>query len=217
MRYELVREGIFLSRPNRFIAEVEVDGHILSCHVKNTGRLGELFLPGVCLALCPGQNPKRKTPYDVIAVQKAGQWVNIDSQIINSVFGEWAKVRYPHLKPEVTFGNSRFDFLLEENHYAEVKGVTLLDDGCALFPDAPTLRGEKHLQELAEMARNGLLADAVFVAAIPGARCIRPHPERESFGRALREAKNAGVRLMGFSTLVTRDTICIGEEIPVIL
>ena len=163
MRYDKICAGRFLARPNRFIAHVEVGGEVQVCHVKNTGRCRELLVPGARVWLEESANPARKTRYDLVAVEKqtarGALLINMDSQAPNRVFGEWAAAGglgfVPALlKPEMTYGNSRFDYYWElskkaaEKGFVEVKGVTLEEDGVARFPDAPTLRGVKHLEEL---------------------------------------------------------------------
>ena len=162
MQYQTVRQGRFLSRPNRFIARVELDGAEETVHVKNTGRCRELLIPGATVYLAEGESPNRKTRYDLIAVEKGSLLVNMDSQATNRVFGEWAgagqfRTGLTLLRPETVWGNSRFDFYWEDaaghKGFVEVKGVTLEENGHARFPDAPTLRGVKHLEELTLLPR----------------------------------------------------------------
>lgn len=149
MQYQKILPGIFLSRPNRFVARVEVDGAEVTCHVKNTGRCRELLVPGARVYLESCGNPGRKTAFDLIAVEKGARLINMDAQAPNRVFGEWARAgRFipglTLLRPETTFGGSRFDFYWEapgRRGFVEVKGVTLEEDGVVRFPDAPTLRG----------------------------------------------------------------------------
>ena len=156
MKYHRVREGRFLRRPNRFLAHVELDGEEVVCHVKNTGRCRELLVPGATVWLEESDNPKRKTRFDLIGVDKGERPINMDSQAPNRVFGEWAgaggfRPGLTVLRPETTFGNSRFDFYLEAGErkiFVETKGVTLEENGIVMFPDAPTERGVKHLKEL---------------------------------------------------------------------
>ena len=160
MRYKQVKRGIFLARPNRFIAHVEVDGSMEVVHVKNTGRCRELLVPGAVVYLEKADQPKRKTQFDLIAVEKGSLLINMDAQAPNQVFGEWAQAGewvsgLTLLKPETKFGHSRFDFYWEAEDFStkrrgfvEVKGVTLEENGVVLFPDAPTERGVKHIEEL---------------------------------------------------------------------
>ena len=155
MKYREIADGIFVDRPNRFIAHVEVNGAVETVHVKNTGRCKELLLPGTAVRLEVSDNPKRKTKYDLVAVHKQGLgWVNMDSQAPNKVVGEWfAKQGYDYIRPEFTYGKSRIDFYMEkgeQKYLMEVKGCTLEVDGIGYFPDAPTERGVKHLHELAQ-------------------------------------------------------------------
>ena len=226
MVYKDVLLGIFQSRPNRFIAHVEADGATQVCHVKNTGRLGELLLPGASVFLQPAQNPNRKTRYDLISVYKGDTLVNIDSSAPNRVFGEWVRQSgyfgTPTLvRPEATFGGSRLDFYVEvgpRKIYVEVKGATLVDGELALFPDAPTLRGVRHLNELIECRRQGYEAAAVFVVKLKGPRAFAPngrtHPE---FASTLAKAAASGVEILALDCHVTPDSLTADSLIPVIL
>ncbi len=226
MKYFPVVSGIFRSRPNRFIAYVQIEGKEEKCHVKNTGRCKELLIPGTEVFLQKASNPNRSTAFDVIAVKKGNLLINIDSQIPNKVVAEWlAATNYlpglTLLKPETTFGTSRFDFYYEQcqtKGFIEVKGVTLEQDGLALFPDAPTLRGIKHLQELALAKQQGYEAMVVFVIQMKGVHSFTPndatHP---AFGDALREAKKQGVTIIAIDCNVTPDEITGGQFIPVLL
>ena len=202
MKYQNIAWGIFLDRPNRFIAHVEVDGHIETVHVKNTGRCRELLLPGAEVWLTAPGTEGRKTKYDLIAVRKSnGILINIDSQAPNAVVHEWLKKQqYDLIRPEYTYGDSRIDFYLErgsERTLMEVKGCTLEVDGTGYFPDAPTARGVKHLHELSKALTDGYRAMLAFVIQMEGITEVRPniqtHPE---FGTAFEEAKAAGVRIL---------------------
>lgn len=236
MQYENIVQGKFLSRPNRFIAHVEIDGVDTVVHVKNTGRCKELLVPGCTVYLEKSGNPARKTPYDLIAVEKGNLLINMDSQAPNKVAGEWIRSHqelFPEitfLKPEYTFGNSRFDFYVEykgigrtkvarekiHKMFIEVKGCTLEFDGHAKFPDAPTERGVKHLTELAEIlnekmcAEDGTLYECgiLFLIQMKGCHKFSPnvatHPE---FGTALKNAQDAGVRIFVYDCKVTPDTL----------
>lgn len=218
MIYENVCDGVFVERPNRFIAHVMVDGVQEVVHVKNTGRCKELLLPGVRVVLARSANPARKTQFDLIAVWKEGLgWVNIDSQAPNHVMGEWLKTRdYTFVKPEYTYGKSRIDFYLEtgdgEKILVEVKGCTLEIEGVGYFPDAPTERGVKHLRELAAAVTAGYRCAIAFVIPMEGVREVRAnvatHPE---FGVALEEAKQAGVEVWFLPCKVERDSLMITE------
>jgi len=202
MKYENIVEGIFLERPNRFIAHVEVEGRKEVSHVKNTGRCRELLRAGVKVFLQKADHPARKTKYDLIAVRKSnGILINIDSQAPNAVVHEWLKKQqYDLIRPEYTYGDSRIDFYLErgsERTLMEVKGCTLEVDGTGYFPDAPTARGVKHLHELSKALTDGYRAVLAFVIQMEGITEVRPniqtHPE---FGTAFEEAKAAGVRIL---------------------
>ncbi len=217
MKYRNTVHGIFIDRPNRFVAHVTIDGinsgEPVTVHVKNTGRCRELLLPGAAVILEESENPKRKTRYDLVSVWKDNLgWVNIDSQTPNKVALEWLKTRdFTYIKPEYTWGNSRIDFYMEkgeEKYLMEVKGCTLEIDGTGYFPDAPTERGVKHLRELAKAAGEGFHAAAAFVIQMNGIREVRPnlaaHPE---FGTAMEEAKAAGVEILFICCEITEDEV----------
>ena len=219
-------KGRFLDRPNRFIAHVEIGGTVETVHVKNTGRCRELLVPGATVYLAAGTNPARKTPYDLIAVEKGERLINMDSQAPNKVFDEWVRgggflPGVTSIWPEYTVGDSRLDFALQTEkgfHYVEVKGVTLEVDGAVYFPDAPTERGVKHLKELRAAAEAGIDATAAFVVQMEQVKFLSPndvtHP---AFGQALREAHAAGVNVRAFTCKVEPDSLVIAGEIPVIL
>lgn len=226
MRYERVCRGRFLARPNRFIAHVELDGGVEVCHVKNTGRCRELLTPGAEVYLEQAANPARKTRYDLIAVDKNGLLINMDAQAPNKVFAEFAAAGrlWPGLtaiRPEFTWGDSRFDFRLEDGDgpiFVEVKGVTLEENGEARFPDAPTERGVKHLKGLRQVAEQGGRAAVFFVIQMEGVTHFRPndatHP---AFGQALREAARAGVEILAYDCTVTAESLSIRAPVPVML
>jgi len=216
--------GIFLSRPNRFIAMVQVKGQVHRCHVKNTGRCKELLLPGVPLILDKAANPARLTPYDVVAVYKGDTLINIDSSAPNKAFGEYLQSGgfLPGLtiiRPETKFGDSRFDFYAETSDkkiFIEIKGVTLEEDGVALFPDAPTLRGTKHLGELARAVSLGYESHAVFVIQMKGCSLFRPnHRTDAAFAHALVQAAQAGVHLWALDCQVTESSMEIGNPVRI--
>lgn len=223
MKYNTIIEGIFLSRPNRFIAIVEADGKEEICHVKNTGRLTELLKHGATVYLEKSSNPLRKTKYDLVAVMSGGELFNIDSQAPNLAAGEYFKKIFPGctVKPEVKFGSSRFDFYIEGNGkkaFAEVKGVTLIRDGTALFPDAPTERGVKHINELISCIDEGCDAYILFVIQTINVGCFSPNDETHAeFGEALRRAHEKGVKIIAVNCVVSPGTMTIGERIPVML
>lgn len=231
MKYTSVIQGIFLSRPNRFIAEVEIDGKREIVHVKNTGRCRELLLPGCTVFLSRSENLERKTKYDLIAVEKQlpnGQalLINMDSAAPNLAVDEWLKQGglFPGgalVRREVFYGNSRFDFYLEHEDrraFLEVKGVTLEEKGIARFPDAPTKRGVKHLQELAACVEDGYEAYVVFVVQMKGVSAFTPndttHP---AFGEALRQATRKGVTALAMDCQITKESMVIDSPVPIIL
>ena len=202
MKYNNITPGIFLKRPNRFIAEVEIDGQKETVHVKNTGRCRELLIPGCEVWLTEPGTPGRKTKYDLVAVRKSsGVLFNIDSQAPNKVVKEWLETMdYDRVVPEYTYGDSRIDFYMErgkEKFLMEVKGCTLEVDGVGYFPDAPTERGVKHIRELIKAKEAGFNAILAFVIQMDGVTEVRPniemHPE---FGEAMNDAETAGVEIL---------------------
>ena len=226
MQYQNVKKGIFLTRPNRFIAHVEVDGATQVVHVKNTGRCRELFVPGVSVYLEQSANPARKTKYDLIAVEKGELLINMDAQAPNQVFREWAEQGgflpgLTQLRPETTWGSSRFDFYWEAGDrrgFVEVKGVTLEENGHARFPDAPTERGVKHLEELIRCRSEGYEAAVCFVLQMEGMKDFAPNDSTHpAFGQALRKAAQAGVQILAHTCRVTPETLTIAEPVPVCL
>lgn len=224
MQYQTVVPGRFLARPNRFIAHVETTDGVQTVHVKNTGRCRELLFPGAAVYLEKSGNPKRRTAYDLIAVQKGDILVNMDAQAPNRVFAEWLSGLLPEeavLRPEYTYGGSRLDFCVESSkglHLIEVKGVTLEEGGAARFPDAPTERGVKHIRELQRAAEAGLGATLFFVVQMEGMRSVAPNDETHpAFGTALREAAAHGVGVCAWDCAVTPDSLTIRREVPVLL
>ena len=224
MIYPNIREARFLRRPNRFIAIADLDGEETVCHVKNTGRCRELLVPGARIYIQKSANPLRKTAWDLIAVQKGTRLINMDAAAPNAGFGEWLRNDgagfVPELlRPETVHGDSRFDFYLEHEGrriFAEVKGVTLEDAGVVRFPDAPTERGVKHLRGLAACVQEGYEAWAVFVIQMADVDHFEPnratHP---AFADALREAHDAGVRLMALDCSVAPDSLVLRREVPI--
>ena len=224
MRYDNIVRGRFLSRPNRFIALVDIDGAETVCHVKNTGRCRELLVPGAEVYLVPGTAPGRKTPYDLVAVDKSGVLINMDAQAPNRVFAEFARTFDPQalaVRPEFRFGDSRLDFCLTRPdglHLVEVKGVTLESGGHARFPDAPTERGVKHIRELMRAVEQGHRATAFFVVQMAQVTDFAPNDDTHpAFGAALRQAIAAGVQVVAYACRVTPDTMSIDRPVPVIL
>lgn len=224
MKYNCVKEGIFLSRPNRFIAHVLIDGKEEIVHVKNTGRCRELLIPNARVFLEKSDNINRKTQYDLIAVYKGDVLYNIDSQAPNKVFGEYINTLFNDvelIKPECTYKNSRFDFYVEYNGkkaFIETKGVTLEEGGVMLFPDAPTERGVKHLKELCECIKDGYEAYVVFVITADGGCYFTPNEKRhKAFAQALKRAKEEGVNILAFKCEVEKDSLKIKEPLEVII
>ena len=223
MTYSNCVPAIFLSRPNRFIAHVLLQGRQEVCHVKNTGRCRELLVPGARVFLHAPGTAGRKTTYDLIAVQKGDRLINMDSQAPNKIAGEWLNTHFSFslIRPERTFLSSRFDFYLEKGNkkiFAEVKGVTLEREGAVLFPDAPTERGVKHLQELIRCKERGYEAWAIFIIQMKNVRLFTPNRETHpAFARALEEAKEAGVWMSALDCLVAPDRITPGNSVPILL
>jgi len=224
MLYSNIHEGVFLDRPNRFIAKVMVDGVPVVCHVKNTGRCRELLVPGAKVLLEKSANPARKTQYDLVKVYKGYRLVNMDSNAPNTVFGEFLRSGGlgfipDYVKAEYTHGDSRFDYYFEydgKKAFAEVKGVTLEDGNIARFPDAPTERGIKHLRGLMECVKQGYEAYAVFVIQMQHIDEFRPAWDKHrEFGLALLEAAKAGVKVLAFDCDVTREGLSIAEPVKV--
>ena len=223
MHYPNMVPGTFLSRPNRFIAHVEIEGAEETVHVKNTGRCKELLPHGAQVWCQKSDNPNRKTKYDLITVRKGHRLINMDSQAPNTAAGEWLRAgglgKIENLKAESFHGDSRFDFSFTKDGrqcFLEVKGVTLEEDGVCAFPDAPTERGAKHLRELTEAARAGYGAYVLFVIQMADVKYLRPHDERDpAFGKALREAVENGVTVIAMDCAVDIDSMDIRLRVPV--
>ncbi len=220
MKYDNTIEGVFINRPNRFIAHVSINNEVETVHVKNTGRCAELLIPGVRVMLEKSSNPARKTAYDLVCVYKENLgWINMDSQAPNKVVGEWLAGQpecfdsITTIRPEYTFGQSRIDFYIEQGGrptLIEVKGVTLERDGSCYFPDAPTVRGVKHLNELARAAAEGWQCCIAFVIQIEGFDRVYPNDlTQPEFGRALDNAAAAGVRILYLSCHVTKNELYV--------
>lgn len=224
MIYTDLHTGRFISRPNRFIAHVEINGAVEVCHVKNTGRCRELLVPGAKVYLDKSPNPDRKTKYDLVAVQKGDRLINMDSQAPNKVFHEYLlSGKYIEgitlIRPETTYGASRFDFYVETPErriFIEVKGVTLERDGVILFPDAPTERGVKHLNELAAAMDAGYEAHAVFVIQMSDVKYFAPNRETHpQFADALKAAAERGVVVTALDCTVKPGVVDIKGPVPV--
>lgn len=226
MFYKNIAAGKFISRPNRFIANVEIDGKVQVVHVKNTGRCRELLLPGSTVYCEKSKNPKRKTAYDLVAVEKGKLLINMDSQAPNTAFSEFIhdgsfKDGIEYIARERKYKNSRFDFYFKrkgKEYFAEVKGVTLEDEGVVLFPDAPTERGVKHLTELEDAVKNGYGGCVVFVVQLKEAKYFTPnrktHPE---FADKLKEVQKSGVEIFAYTCNVTPNSISLLSQIPVVI
>ena len=225
MHYIPMTPGIFLARPNRFIAHVEIGGQVQVCHVKNTGRCRELLVPGAKVWCQESSSPNRKTQYDLICVEKGSRLINMDSQAPNAAAGEWLRAGglgpIEDLKPEYTHGDSRYDFSFIQNGrrcFLEVKGVTLETDGVCAFPDAPTQRGVKHIQGLTRAVQEGHGAYILFVIQMADVISIHPNDATDpAFGRALREAAENGVRILAYDCAVTPETMDLRDPVDIIL
>ncbi|MEL7566941.1 MAG: DNA/RNA nuclease SfsA [Dehalobacterium sp.] len=225
MRYQKIKTALFLKRPNRFVAHVILDGKEEIVHVKNTGRCRELLQPNARVILEESQNPNRKTKYSLIAVYKDELLINMDSQAPNTVVWEGIKANkideIKHitvLKKEVTYGQSRFDLYFEDQKnnkgFVEVKGVTLENHGVAMFPDAPTLRGTKHVQEMMRAVKEGYQGFIIFLVQMQGIKYFTPHRIMDqNFSAALKEAKESGVNILVFDAQVTENSISFGKRI----
>jgi len=224
MKYENTLTGVFIERPNRFVAYVEINGQTHICHVKNTGRCKELLIPGTKVVLQKAANSARKTAYDLIAVYKNGRLINMDSNAANTVFGEFLRsggLGYipEYIKAEQTHGDSRFDFYFEHDGqkcYAEVKGVTLEDDNVVRFPDAPTQRGIKHLRALMNCVAEGYQCYAVFIIQMKGVRFFEAnrdtHPE---FADVLKNAREAGVTILAYDCAVKENELTVSDSVEI--
>ena len=231
MKYSNIKKAGFISRPNRFIAECLLDGERITTHVKNTGRCRELLIPGATVYLDEPKCRVRKTKYDLVAVEKVCKdgrklLINMDSQAPNEAAAEFLKAGnlFPNatrIRREVTKENSRFDFCIEESEkitYLEVKGVTLENNGIAAFPDAPTERGVKHIEELVSLKNQGFGAAILFIIQMKGITEFRPNDiTHKAFGDALRRAKQAGVSIYAYDSTVTPDSMIIDQPVKVVL
>jgi len=224
MKYQHIVQAEFVERPNRFVAYVNLDGTRQKVHVKNTGRCRELLLPGAKVYLEKSSNPARSTAYDLIAVEKGNRLVNIDSQAPNKVVEEWlyTKSLFPDLvlvRPETTYGNSRFDFYVEtrsEKIFIEVKGVTLEENGVVRFPDAPSQRAVKHVEELIQAKRDGYRVLVIFVIQMEGVTYFTPNEDtHKEFAESLYKAAEAGVEILAYDCQVTPEGMTIRNPVPV--
>lgn len=227
MKYDNIITANFIERPNRFIAYVNIAGERTKVHVKNTGRCRELLQEQAEVYLEKSANPERSTAYDLVAVDKDGRLINMDSNAPNKVVGEWLAAGGLYrdvslVRPEKVFGNSRFDFYVEseagERAFIEVKGVTLENDNVAAFPDAPSERAVKHVEELVEAHAQGYEAYLIFVVQMKGISHVEPNWKTQpAFGEALKKARQAGVHLLAYDCLVEKDSLEVNEQVPVVL
>ena len=223
MKYNNILPGVFLARPNRFIAHIEIDGAEEICHVKNTGRCRELLPAGAKVWCEKSGNPARKTKFDLISVQKGIRIINMDSQAPNAAVKEWLEKgglgQIENLKPESRQGESRFDFSFTKDGkpcFLEVKGVTLETDGVCAFPDAPTTRGAKHLRELSALAKEGFGAYILFVIQMADVKYLHPNDATDpDFSAALRDAASAGVKILAMDCAVAPDTMTLHSPVEV--
>lgn len=226
MKYNKIISAKFIKRMNRFVALCDIDGQETYCHVKNTGRCGEILLEGAVCYLEKSDNTERKYQYSLVAVRKGERLINIDSQAPNKAVGEFLSegklfADIENLKAEKTYGNSRFDFYFEHGEkkaFLEVKGVTLEKHGRVFFPDAPTERGTKHLNELCRCIEEGYEAYALFIVQMKNVGSFSPNDETDpAFASALRNAAENGVKILCYDCIVTENEMIIKDEVPVIL
>lgn len=225
MKYHKIVPARFIERPNRFIAYVELMGKREKVHVKNTGRCRELLQDNAQVYLETSDDKERSTAYDLVMVDKGGRLVNMDSNAPNKVVGEWLADGGLYkdislLRPETTFGHSRFDFYMESasgrKAFMEVKGVTLENHDVAAFPDAPSQRAVKHVEELIEARKQGFEAYLMFVIQMKGIRYVEPNWNTQpAFGEVLQRARSAGVRILAYDCMVGEDSLTIDEPVPV--
>ena len=228
MKYNNIISGIFIDRPNRFIANVLIDGKLEKVHVKNTGRCKEILIEGRKVYLQKASNPKRKTKYSLISAYKGTTLINIDSQVPNEVvyssilsnkIEELTNVDF--LKKEVKCGNSRFDLYYEKEGkkgFIEIKGVTLENNGISMFPDAPTERGIKHVLELTELKKEQYNNFIFFLIQMPDIKYFKPNEKMDpKFSSALKEAKDSGINILAYNSIVTRDEITLAEKVKIIM
>ncbi|NLW22715.1 MAG: DNA/RNA nuclease SfsA [Tissierellia bacterium] len=228
MKYDNVIEAIFINRPNRFVANVLIDGKLEKVHVKNTGRCKEILKEGTKVYLQKSNNPNRKTKYSLISAYKGDVLINIDSQVPNEVI--YSSITSDQIynitgvdlvKKEVTYGDSRFDLYFEkgkEKGFIEVKGVTLEIDGISMFPDAPTKRGTKHVLEMIKAVKEGYKCYIIFLVQIPGIKYFKPNGAMDNeFSLALSQAKKEGVEILAYNSWVTKDGIDLGDRVQVLI
>ena len=222
MKYkENIVKATFVKRHNRFVAQVILNDKTVFCHVKNTGRCKEIFLPGAKVYLAESDSTTRKYKYSLIAVEKKGMLINVDSQAPNKVAGEYLAEKYDfdYIKPEVTYGRSRFDFYAEKagkKYYIEVKGVTLEKEGVASFPDAPTVRGLKHVNELICAKHDGYECMLLFIVQMKGIEYFEPNDINDpDFSAALRKADKEGVKIHAVDCVVAPEFLYADKEVKI--
>lgn len=224
--YSNIKKGIFKSRPNRFIAYIEIDGVIEVCHVRNTGRCKELLVEDAIVFVEENNNPLRKTKFSLVGVRKGDRLINMDSLAPNKVVYEWIKEGnlfkdIINMKAEKTYGNSRFDLYVEtknEKAFIEVKGVTLEEDGIVRFPDAPTIRGIKHINELIECKKDGYEAYLILVVQMKNVKWFEPNNGTQpEFSKTLLKAQKAGVNIIAMDCEVLENGLIIRDEVKVVL
>lgn len=224
MKYLNMEQAVFKERPNRFIAYVKTERGKEICHVKNTGRCRELLTPDAVIYVQRNDDPKRKTKLDLIGVEKGNYLINMDSQAPNAAVKEWLQKgnlfsEQAKIYPERTYGESRFDFYIEDGErriFMEVKGVTLEENGVCRFPDAPTERGVKHIKELIRCKKEGYEAYILFVIQMSPVKYLEPNDRtHKAFGDALREAALEGVQVLARDCRIEKDRIEIMNEVEV--
>lgn len=221
MVYNSIVKGKFISRPNRFIAYAEINGKEEICHVKNTGRCRELLIPGADIILEKSDNPNRKTKFDLVSVYKNGRLINMDSQAPNKIAAELLPKLFPHyiIKSEQKYKNSRFDFYMESENtkaFVEVKGVTLEKDNIVMFPDAPTERGVKHINELIYAVENSYDAYILFIIQLNGVKYLTPnYKTHHEFGETLKLAEKKGVKILAYDCIVKENEITADKPVMV--
>lgn len=221
MVYNSIVKGKFISRPNRFIAYAEINGKEEICHVKNTGRCRELLIPGADIILEKSDNPNRKTKFDLVSVYKNGRLINMDSQAPNKIAAELLPKLFPHyiIKSEQKYKNSRFDFYMESENtkaFVEVKGVTLEKDNIVMFPDAPTERGVKHINELIYAVENSYDAYILFIIQLNGVKYLTPnYKTHHEFGETLKLAEQKGVKILAYDCIVKENEITADKPVMV--
>lgn len=228
MKYNNIYEGVFINRPNRFVANVLINGNMEMVHVKNTGRCKEILVQGTKVYLEKSNNPHRKTKYSIVSAYKGNKLINIDSQVPNDVVFESinsGKIDMfkdiVSLKREVSYGNSRFDLFFERENkkgFIEIKGVTLEVDSLSLFPDAPTERGKKHVDEMVKAVQEGYEGYIFFLIQMDDINFFTPNINMDkNFSESLLTAKKSGVKILAYNSIVTKDEIVLDKQVKVLI